>query len=139
MEFPLIKELGRLPRTRPFGTYACSAILPPCPTVLDEAISFFVGILEQWAKLDLHGTMSIVRKQLPSPIAKRQCPKTSNGLTYPIMACPIQGTQLHLTVSNPSRGFSCYDTPNTQRKNKCQINSTEPQSTETTKPNPNRG
>ena len=126
-------ELGypELKLARPF--------FPPCPTALDEMISFFAGVLEQWAELDLHGTMPIVRKQLLDPTAKRQCPMTSNGLTHQIRACPVQGTQLHSTVPNPDRGFSRYDTPNTQMKNKRQTNSTEPQNTETTKLNPNRG
>ena len=38
---------------------------------LVEAMPFFAAILEQWAELDLHGTMPKVRKQLPDPTAKR--------------------------------------------------------------------
>ena len=47
----------------------------PLPAALDEATSFFVGMMERWAKLDLHSTMSGVRKEPPDPTTQKAVPQ----------------------------------------------------------------
>lgn len=50
---------------------------PPSLTALDEAVSFFAGMLERGAETNLHEAMPTVRKQLPGPTALRAVPQNA--------------------------------------------------------------
>lgn len=46
----------------------------PDPAALDEAVSFFAGMLEHGAEMNLHGAMPTVREELPDPIILKAVP-----------------------------------------------------------------
>lgn len=59
---------------RPELTLARTTFLP-LPAALDEATSFFAGMMERWAELDLHDKMMGVRKEPPDPTTQKAMPQ----------------------------------------------------------------